>query len=126
MNPAAPRRGPGVLLALAIANQGISPDSIEEALAGEAARIAREGVSEAELTKARNSYRADVISRRQISFYMAEAIQNAALFGGDPGGVNSDLARHVAVTAEDIKHVAAQYLTPENALVLLITPRSTR
>ena len=126
MNPAAPRRGPGVLLALAIANQGISPDSIEEALGGEAARVAREGVSEAELTKAKNSYRADVISRRQISFYMAEAIQNAALFGGDPGGVNSDLARHVAVTAEDIKRVAAQYLTPDNALVLLITPRSTR
>ncbi len=121
-NPAGPRRGPGVLLALGIANQGVTPDSLEKGLSEEFARVVREGVSEAELIKAKNGYRTQLITQQQQTLAKAEAIQTANLFLGSPEAVNTNWRRFLAVTVADIKRVAETYLRPENALVLLITP----
>ncbi len=125
-NPAAPRRGPGVLLALGIANQGVSPDSLQKGLSEVFARVAREGVSEAELAKAKNGYRTQLITQQQQTLAKAEAIQTASMFLGGPEAVNTNWRRYLAVTTADIKRVAATYLRPENALVLLITPGGTQ
>jgi zinc protease len=119
-NPAAPRRGPGVLLALGIANQGITPDSLERGLSEEFARVVREGVSESELAKAKNGYRTQLITQQQQTLAKAEAIQAANLFLGAPDAVNTNWRRFLSVTVADIKRVAGTYLRPENALVLLI------
>jgi zinc protease len=121
-NPASPRRGPGVLLALGISNQGVTPDSLEAGLAAEFAKVIREGVTEAELNKAKNGYRTQLITQQQQALAKAEALQSAALFLGDPEAVNSNWRRYLAVTAADIQRVAATYFRPENSLVLLITP----
>jgi len=121
-NPAAPRRGPGVLLALGITNQGVSPDSLEAGMAAEFARVARDGVTEAELNKAKNSYRTQLITQQQQALAKAEALQSASLFLGDPETVNTNWRRYLAVTAADVRRIAAIYFRPENSLVLLITP----
>ncbi|HEU5218135.1 MAG TPA: pitrilysin family protein, partial [Gemmatimonadales bacterium] len=123
-NPAAPRRGPGVLLALGIANQGVTPDSLEKGLSEEFARVVRDGVSEAELTKAKNGFRTQLITQQQQTLAKAEAIQTASLFLGSAEAVNTNWRRFLAVTVADIKRVAGTYLRPENALVLLIMPGS--
>ncbi len=120
-NPASPRRGPGVLLALGITNQGVSPDSLEAGLAAEFARVVREGVTEAELAKAKNAYRTQLITQQQQALAKAEALQSADLFLGNPEAVNTNWRRFLAVTADDIKRVAGSYFRPENSLVLLIT-----
>ncbi|MGI9078503.1 MAG: M16 family metallopeptidase [Gemmatimonadaceae bacterium] len=120
-NPFGPRRGPGVFLLLAIANQGIKTDTLEKAMAVEAAKIGREGITNAELTKAQNAYRATTISGRETPLEVAEALQRANLFLGNPEAVNTDFARHMAVSADDVKRVAATYLRPDNALTLIIT-----
>jgi len=125
-NPASPRRGPGVLLALGIANQGVVPDTLEAALAAEFAKVVQDGVTEAELAKAKNSYRTGLITQQQLALAKAEALQSANLFLGDPEAVNSNWRRYLAVTAADIKRVAATYFRPENSLVLLITPGATQ
>ena len=65
LNPASPRRGPGVFLTLAVVNQGVVADSLEAALAAQVARIATEGVTAAELDKARNAYRTSLITQQQ-------------------------------------------------------------
>jgi zinc protease len=121
-NPAAPRRGPGVLLALGIANQGVGPDSLEGGLAAEFARVVREGVSEAELAKAKNAYRTQLITQQQRALPKAEALQTADLFLGDPEAVNTNWRRYLSVTTADIRRVAGTYFRPENSLVLLIAP----
>ena len=121
-NPASPRRGPGIFLALAIANQGVTLDSLEAGLGAEFRRIATEGVSAAELTKAQNGYRTRLITQQQQVLARAEALQSANLFLGDPEAVNTNWRRYLAVTAADLQRVAQQYFKPENALVLLITP----
>jgi predicted Zn-dependent peptidase len=122
MNPAGPRRGPGVFLAFGVANSGVAADSVERGLADVFTTIAAEGVTEAELTKAKNSYRSRVILERQQALYKAEALQAANLFLGDPDAVNTAWRRVLDVTAADVKRVAAEYLRPENSLTLLITP----
>jgi predicted Zn-dependent peptidase len=125
-NPAGPRRGPGVLLTLGIANQGVSIDSLEAGVAAQYARLVSEGVSDAELSKAKNAYRTQLITQQQQALYKAEALQQANLFLGDPEAVNSNWKRYLAVTQDDIKRVAGRYFRPDNSLVLLITPETAK
>ncbi|HLG06944.1 MAG TPA: insulinase family protein, partial [Gemmatimonadales bacterium] len=121
-NPASPRRGPGVLLALGISNQGVAPDSLEAGLIAEFRRIATDGATPAELAKAQNGFRTQLITQQQQALARAEALQTANLFLGDPEAVNTNWRRYLAVTTEDLKRVAEKYFRPENSLVLLITP----
>jgi predicted Zn-dependent peptidase len=51
LNPASPRRGPGVFLTLAVVNQGVVVDSLEQALAAQVGRIATEGVTRPSSTR---------------------------------------------------------------------------
>lgn len=121
VNPFGPRRGPGVFVFFAVANQGVPPDSLDGLLASQLARVGSEGVTPAELTKARNMYRADLIMQRQTSMSIAEAIHSANMFLGSPGAVNTDMDRYMKVTVEDIRRVANRYLVPANSLILTVT-----
>jgi predicted Zn-dependent peptidase len=123
-NPFGPRRGPGVMVALGIANQGVSADSVEAGMAMEFVRVAQQGVTEAELAKAKNAYRTQLITQQQQALNKAEALQSASLFLGDPEAVNTNWRRYLAVTSDDIKRAAAAYFRAENSLVLLITPKA--
>jgi len=125
-NPASPRRGPGVLLTLGIANQGVAPDSLERGLMAEYRRLNTEGITEAELTKAKNAYRSRLITEQQQVLVKAEALQQATMFLGDPEAVNSNWQRYVAVSLDDIKRAAGRYLVPGNSLVLLITAEAAK
>jgi zinc protease len=124
-NPAGPRRGPGVLLTLAVANQGVSNDSLEASLAAEFRRVVDEGVTPEELMKAKNSYRTQLITQRQEALYKAETLQSANLYLGGPEAVNTNWRRYLAVTVDDVKRVAGSFLRAENSLVLMITPGAT-
>jgi predicted Zn-dependent peptidase len=122
LNPLGPTRGPGLFGVLGIANQGVAPDSLERLLAAEVARVAREGVTEAELAKAKNGYLAERIDALQSNLARAEAIHTARLFLGSAEAVNTDLQRYAAVTAADVRRVAQTYLVPANSVVTLISP----
>ncbi|HEX6629800.1 MAG TPA: pitrilysin family protein [Gemmatimonadaceae bacterium] len=123
LNPFGPRRGPGVFLFFTIANQGVAIDTLERLLGEQVAKVGREGVTAQELTKAQNSYRADLIFGRQTAMSTAEALQAAHMFLGDADAVNTQLDRYMKVTTDDIKRVAAKYLRPENAYILVITTK---
>ncbi len=122
INPFGPRRGPGMLLGLAIANQGVGADSVEHLLVREITAVAQTGVTAEELTKAKNQYRAGKINERQRAFALAEAVQFANTYLGGPDAVNTDLDRYAKVTVDDIKRVAAAYLTADNVLTITIVP----
>ena len=117
-----PHRGPSTFAALAIANQGVSTDSLDKLITAEIAKVAADGVTDAELSKAKNGRRANAIFGRQQALNTAEALQSANMFLGSPDAVNSDLERYMKVTKEDITRVAQQYLRPDNSTVILIKP----
>jgi len=116
------RLGPGIFQFIAIANQGVGPERLVELIDEEVARVQREGVTEEELTRARNQVRSSTVLSRQTAMGRAEAIQSANHFFGDPQAVNQTLSALESVTGEDILRVARQYLTPENRAIFFTIP----
>jgi predicted Zn-dependent peptidase len=121
LNPFGPRRGPGVFLTLAVANQGVKLDSLDGLVAKEVAGLVSAGVTAEELNKAKNIFRANAITSRQMALQLAEVIQRATMFLGSPDAINSELERYEKVTIGDLQRVARTYLTPDNSLSLLVS-----
>ena len=119
--PFGPRRGPNFFLTYAIANQGVTPDSLDLLLSSEMARLAAGGITDEELTKAKNALRSMAIRSRQTSMDVAENLQYAALYLGDPAAINTDFARYMAVTREDLVRVAQTYFRADNSLTIIVT-----
>src|SRR6266536_93408 len=120
MNPFDSRRGPGVLVALAIANQGVGVERLDTLVAAQLDSIRAMGVTPEELTKARNTFRAGYIQARETTLGKAEALHHYDMFHGSVAEINADLERYLAVTADDIRRVATTYLDPANAVVIVV------
>src|SRR6266568_504368 len=126
MNPFDSRRGPGVLLALAIANQGVDPLRLDTLLTAQLDSLRATGVTSEELTKAKNTFRAGFIHGRETTLGRAEELHHYDMFHTSLAEINSDLDRFLAVTADDIRRVAGKYLDPANALVIIVKPATGR
>jgi zinc protease len=122
MNPFDSRRGPGVLLVLAIANQGVDPLKLDTLVAGQLDSLRGVAVSDEELTKAKNTFRANYIHTRETTLGRAEELHHYDMFHHSLAEINEDLGRSLAVTAADIRRVAAKYLDPANAVVIIVKP----
>jgi predicted Zn-dependent peptidase len=122
VNPIGPTRGPGIFGALVIANAGVKPDSVATLLDAQFAKLVADGVTEKELTKAKNTWRANTITGRQRALGVAEAVQYADLFLGSADKVNTDVERYSKVTIADLQRVAKTYLRADNSVTLTIVP----
>ncbi|HEX2833541.1 MAG TPA: pitrilysin family protein [Thermoanaerobaculia bacterium] len=112
----------GILLLQATAREGVQIETIESAIDEEIARVAIGGITEEELTRAKN--RAEIEFAHQLETFDARA----DLFGmmstyfGDPSLINRWLDGYRNVTAADLAHVARKYLIPENRVTSLFLP----
>jgi len=122
MNPFDSRRGPGVFLALAIANQGVDVQHLDTLLAAQLDTIRASGVTAEELTKAKNTFRANFIHTRETTIGRAEELHHYDMFHTSVAEINTDLDHYMALTADDVRRVAAKYLDPANALVVIVKP----
>jgi len=118
------RRGPGVLVAFGIANQGVAVQALDSLIGAQLDSVRRAGVTPDELTRARNAFRADFIHERETSFGRAEALQHYNLFHGSVAEINGDLDRYLAVSAADIQRAAMKYLDPANSVVVVVRPKA--
>ena len=116
------RRGPGSFIAYGIANRGVEAGRLDSLLAGQVDSIRSFGVTPDELTRAKNQYRAGTIEQRETTFGIAEGLNYYNLFFPSVADMNTDPQRYMAVTADDIKRVAAKYLDPANATVVTVNP----
>jgi zinc protease len=116
------RRGPGVVLVYARANQGVEAGRLEALVDEEIARIASEGITDAELQRAKNQTRAGFVRSLQTAMGKAEALQQYTLFHGDPARIRTAMDPYMAVTAADVQRVARQYLRPDNRAVVITLP----
>jgi zinc protease len=119
------RECPGLLYAYAIANE---PDcdltTLEKALESVLIEIAREGVTDAELQKAKNKTEARTVAGRVTLQGVADQLAHAATILGDPDFINVVLDRYREITTEDLKQVAQKYLVTTNRSTLIYEPTS--
>ena len=113
-----------MLLMQATAREGVAIDEIESAIDEEVARVALEGLTEDELTRAKN--RAEIEPAHQLETFDARAdlIGMMTTYFGDPGMAERWLDPYRAATIDDLAHVARKYLIPENRVTSLFVPES--
>jgi predicted Zn-dependent peptidase len=117
------RLGPGSFLFYALPNQGVELERLEALIAEEIQKLTEEGVTERELQKAKNQLRSGQIMGRQTVFSKTQSLHHYRRYHGDPGEINRDLDRYMAVTADDIRAVARKYLTEANRTVMTVVPQ---
>jgi len=120
MNPFGSRNGPGVWAAYGIVNQGVSADRLDSLLNIQLDSIRANGITPAELDKAKNLLRAGFIDNRETTFGKAEELHHYLTFHAALAEINTDLDRLLAVTIDDVKRVASTYLAPGNLTLLIV------
>lgn len=118
------RRGPDLMNFEGFMAAGHQPAEARQIVYEEIDRIAREGVTPRELTKARNRARAAFVFGLQTTLQRARQLGEYELYYGDAGILRTEVNRYLEVTAEQIQQAAAQYLTESNRTVLDVMPAS--
>ncbi len=103
-------RGPGYFAFILVANVDIDLEELEEASYEELQKIIDEGVPQEELDKVIAGIRSSNVLGLETALGLAESVQSATYFSGDPQAVFSGINRYQAVSSEDIQRVARQYL----------------
>ena len=91
------------------ANPGHTLEEIEDLVHAELDRVRREPPHEVELTRARNRIESEHIRQlERIGGFggRADQLNYYNTLAGDPGVINTDVDRYMAVTAEDVQRVA--------------------
>ena len=113
-------RGPGTLDITVTLNQN-NFDDIEKMVDSTIATLQKDGPTDDELRRAKEAVRVATILRRTSGAQgLAVSLGQAAVYFGDAERVNTQYDRYQAVTADDIKRVARQYLTSDNRAVLRV------
>jgi zinc protease len=120
------RRGASIYQITATPRPGRSLEELEALISGEIARLVKEPPSEGEMLKLRNGARRSAVQTRENSLMLAVSIGRYATFWNDPGLINTDLDKILAVKAADVARVAGTYLDPSRRTVIYTTPAGGR
>lgn len=105
---------------------GKSIADAEKSLNDEIGKVLTEGITEAELAKAKNRFLTGKLEERETFNGKASALGQAVVVYGDPNRVNTDLAKLQAVTAAQIKEVMNRYIKGQKKVVVEYLPESMK
>ncbi|HYC61231.1 MAG TPA: pitrilysin family protein [Thermoanaerobaculia bacterium] len=119
-----PTEATGILMLQATAREGIAIEDVESAIDEEVMKLAVEGVTDDELTRAKN--RAEVEFAHQLETFDARAdlLGMMSTYFDDPSLIQRWLDPYRAATKNDLAHVARKYLIPENRVTSVFVPES--
>lgn len=109
---------PGVTLAFGLANMGITPEEVDQAMEKEFNRVKDELITETEFQKLRNQIESEFITSNSSMAGIAESLADYHTYYGNANLINTEIERYMAVTREDIRNAARKYYVPENRVVL--------
>ncbi|MGE4329707.1 M16 family metallopeptidase [Diaphorobacter sp.] len=116
-------RGPSVFLMTGVPAAGKTAQQVEDALRAEVARVAREGVSEAELSRVKTQWAASTIYARD-SLYSQASDLGSNWVQGLPLDADEQLLRLLrAVTPQQVQSVAARYFGDDQLTVATLLPQ---
>jgi zinc protease len=119
-------RGPSLALFIAYIRPGVDPKRVESSIQAEIERIKTEGPTPDEMEKIRmQNMRGKVLSLESTQG-RAIALGQFAVFYNDPGLINTQLQKTLAVTKDDVQRVARKYLVDSNKTVVLTMPKAAQ
>jgi len=101
---------PGLLYIMTVAAAGVEPATIEKAMLEAIDKVAKEGVSEEELQKVKNSRLLGIYRLQETINGKAQLLGNYEVFNGDYKKAFDAPAAYEKLTTADIQAVAAKYL----------------
>jgi zinc protease len=116
----------GLFVFRAILASGKPIESVMKSLTDQIDNVLKQGVTEAELAKAKNRLLASKLLERETSNGKASALGEAAVIYGDAARVNTDLAMMQAVTTAQIKEVLNKYIAGKKKVVIEYLPESMK
>ena len=116
----------GLLTFRVIVASGKSLPETEESLNDQIENILKNGVSEAELDKAKNRFLTGKLMERETNNGKASALGEAAVIYRDPNHINTDLARYQAVTTSEVKDVLNKYLAGKKKILIEYLPEAKK
>ena len=105
---------------------GQTPQRMQQLVDEELARLEQEGITERELQRAQNSFRASFLDRLAGVLGKADQLNFYNYYVGSPDYVQQDAARYDRVTAGDVQRVARTYLTQPRAVLTVVPEGETR
>lgn len=115
----------GTFQVVASAAPGVSLDEIEAGIHAEIARFAAEGPTADEVARGRVQAEAAFLFRVQsLGGFGGKADQLNAYntYQGTPDGFAADLDRYLSASADSLRSVVADWLSPERAVALAVVP----
>ena len=116
----------GILAFRLILASGKTIADAEKSLNKEIDDVLKNGVTEAELEKAKNRFVTGKLEERETVNGKASALGQAVAMYGDPNRVNTDLAKLLAVTTGEIKDVMNRYMTGKKKVVVEYLPETMK
>ena len=116
----------GLLTFRVIVASGKSLPEAEKSLNDQIENISKDGVSEAELDKAKNRFLTGKLMERETNNGKASALGEAAVIYRDPNHINTDLARYQAVTTSEVKDVWNKYLSGKKKILIEYLPEAKK
>ncbi len=116
----------GLFIFLAIANMGISADTLETSIDKLIDLVKENGISQSDFEKLKAQVENSVVSRNSSVAGIAQSLAEAKVYLGDANEVNNELNKYNKVSREDLQRVAKEYLVKEGRVVLHYLPKSAQ
>ena len=113
---------PGLTIVLAIPNIGTDPQVLEATINEELRRVREELISENEMQKLRNQVESRMVNSNTTIASRTTNLANYHLIYNNANLINTEIDRYMAVTREDIREAARNYLRENNRVVLYYLP----
>ncbi|HLM62117.1 MAG TPA: pitrilysin family protein [Pyrinomonadaceae bacterium] len=118
------RRGVGAFNLTATMRPGKNAADVEAVIYEEINRLQNESIADWELQKSKSNSRRNFVFGLQDSLSRAINIGTYAVYYNDPNLINTRLDRVNAVSADDVRRVAREYLQPTNRSVIVTVPKA--
>ena len=116
----------GLLVFRVIVASGKSLPEAEKSLNDQIEKILKDGVTEAELDKAKNRFLTGKLMERETNNGKASALGEAAVIYRDPNHINTDLAKYQAVTVGEISDVLHKYIVGKKKVLIEYLPQAKK
>lgn len=114
----------GMFLALSIANMGVDPGELDQAMDDVLEMVKKDGISDRDFEKLMNIKESETINSLASVTGIAQRLAQYKVFYGDANYINEELEKFRQVKPEDIKRVANKYLDKNNRVVLTYLPQA--